>query len=87
MAEATGLSTSLPMLLDAAAARVLGSLVEKEVTTPEYYPLQPGQKAAYSTQSAIKRLVSWGLLPLRLEAQTSFLPSELNMGKASKSGV
>jgi hypothetical protein len=25
--------------LDAAEARVLGSLLEKEVTTPEYYPL------------------------------------------------
>jgi len=28
-----------PMHLSAAAARVLGSLIEKEITTPEYYPL------------------------------------------------
>ncbi|HTX75677.1 MAG TPA: YceH family protein [Terracidiphilus sp.] len=28
-----------PILLTAAQARVLGSLIEKEVTTPEYYPL------------------------------------------------
>jgi uncharacterized protein YceH (UPF0502 family) len=28
-----------PILLTAAQARVLGALVEKEVTTPEYYPL------------------------------------------------
>lgn len=27
------------MILSAVAARVLGSLVEKEITTPEYYPL------------------------------------------------
>jgi len=48
----------------------------------------PGQAQgrAYSTQSAIKMLVSCGCLPLRLDAHTSFLPSELNMGKASKSG-
>ena len=29
----------MDLLLDAAEARVLGSLIEKEVTTPEYYPL------------------------------------------------
>ncbi|MGB7189738.1 MAG: YceH family protein [Acidobacteriaceae bacterium] len=29
----------MELLLDAIEARVLGSLVEKEVTTPEYYPL------------------------------------------------
>ena len=28
-----------PIVLTAAEARVLGALVEKEVTTPEYYPL------------------------------------------------
>ncbi len=28
-----------PILLTAAEARVLGALVEKEVTTPDYYPL------------------------------------------------
>ena len=28
-----------PIVLDAAQARVLGALVEKEVTTPDYYPL------------------------------------------------
>ena len=28
-----------PIVLTAAQARVLGALVEKEVTTPEYYPL------------------------------------------------
>jgi uncharacterized protein YceH (UPF0502 family) len=30
---------SLPIVLTAAQARVLGALIEKEVTTPEYYPL------------------------------------------------
>jgi len=30
---------SAPIVLSAAAARVLGALIEKEVTTPEYYPL------------------------------------------------
>ena len=29
----------LPYRLSAAQARVLGALVEKEITTPEYYPL------------------------------------------------
>ncbi|MGC2163045.1 MAG: DUF480 domain-containing protein, partial [Silvibacterium sp.] len=29
----------MEFLLDAIEARVLGSLIEKEVTTPEYYPL------------------------------------------------
>jgi len=28
-----------PIVLDAAQARVLGSLMEKEITTPDYYPL------------------------------------------------
>ena len=28
-----------PIVLDAAQARVLGSMVEKEITTPDYYPL------------------------------------------------
>jgi uncharacterized protein YceH (UPF0502 family) len=28
-----------PIVLDAAEARVLGALVEKEITTPDYYPL------------------------------------------------
>lgn len=28
-----------PILLTAAQARVLGSLIEKEITTPDYYPL------------------------------------------------
>src|ERR1035441_1918534 len=40
----------------------------------------------HSTQSAIKIFVSCGALPLRLEAHTKRLPSEENMGKASKSG-
>lgn len=40
----------------------------------------------YSTQSAMKMLVSCSARPLRLEAQTSFLPSDENMGKASKPG-
>jgi uncharacterized protein len=29
----------MPLLLDANEARVLGALIEKEITTPEYYPL------------------------------------------------
>jgi uncharacterized protein YceH (UPF0502 family) len=33
------MSTSEPIVLTAAQARVLGALVEKEVTTPDYYPL------------------------------------------------
>jgi uncharacterized protein YceH (UPF0502 family) len=33
------MSPSEPILLTAAQARVLGALVEKEVTTPDYYPL------------------------------------------------
>jgi uncharacterized protein YceH (UPF0502 family) len=33
------LNQTLPIVLTAAQARVLGALVEKEVTTPEYYPL------------------------------------------------
>ena len=28
-----------PIVLDAAQARVLGALIEKEITTPDYYPL------------------------------------------------
>ena len=28
-----------PVVLNAAEARVLGALVEKEITTPDYYPL------------------------------------------------
>jgi uncharacterized protein YceH (UPF0502 family) len=33
------MSSTEPFVLSAAEARVLGALVEKEVTTPEYYPL------------------------------------------------
>jgi uncharacterized protein len=33
------MSSAEPILLTAAQARVLGALVEKEVTTPDYYPL------------------------------------------------
>jgi hypothetical protein len=33
------LNQTLPIVLTASQARVLGALVEKEVTTPEYYPL------------------------------------------------
>jgi hypothetical protein len=33
------MSPAEPILLSAAQARVLGALVEKEVTTPDYYPL------------------------------------------------
>lgn len=40
----------------------------------------------YSTQSAMKMLVSCSTVPLRFEAQTSRLPSEENIGKASKPG-
>ncbi len=40
----------------------------------------------HSTQSAIKIFVSCGTFPLRFEAQTRRLPSEENIGKASKSG-
>ena len=29
----------MPLLLDTAEVRVLGALIEKEITTPEYYPL------------------------------------------------
>ena len=32
-------ATETGIVLDAAEARVLGSLVEKEITTPDYYPL------------------------------------------------
>ena len=39
-----------------------------------------------STQSAMKMLVSPGFAALRLEANTSFVPSGLNMGKPSNSG-
>jgi uncharacterized protein YceH (UPF0502 family) len=35
----TDLNQTDPIVLTAAQARVLGALVEKEVTTPEYYPL------------------------------------------------
>jgi hypothetical protein len=34
-----GMDTGSSIVLDAAKARVLGSLIEKEVTTPDYYPL------------------------------------------------
>ncbi len=33
------MSSELPLVLSAAEARVLGALIEKEVTTPDYYPL------------------------------------------------
>lgn len=42
--------------------------------------------AGYSTQSAMKMLVSCSARPLRLEAHTSFFPSDENIGKASKPG-
>ena len=29
----------MPLLLDSSEVRVLGALIEKEITTPEYYPL------------------------------------------------
>jgi hypothetical protein len=40
----------------------------------------------YSTQSAIKIFVSCSTVPLRFEAHTSRLPSDVNIGKASKPG-
>jgi hypothetical protein len=43
-------------------------------------------RTVHSTQSAMKIFVSCGALPLRFEAQTRRLPSEENIGKASKSG-
>ena len=33
------IDSAQPIVLTAAEARVLGALVEKEVTTPDYYPL------------------------------------------------
>ena len=33
------MASELPFILTAAEARVLGALIEKEVTTPDYYPL------------------------------------------------
>src|SRR5271166_4886467 len=42
--------------------------------------------SSYSTQSAMKILVSCGALPLRFDAHTNLLPSDVNMGKESKSG-
>ena len=44
-------------------------------------------RARYSTQSATKMFVSPGWPPCRLEANTSFRPSGLNIGKASNSGL
>src|ERR1700739_4939160 len=41
----------------------------------------------YGSQSAIKIFVSCGTLAPRFEAQTSFLPLGLNMGKPSKPGL
>ncbi len=41
----------------------------------------------YGAQSAMKMLVSCGALALRFDAQTSFFPSGLNMGKPSKPGL
>jgi uncharacterized protein len=32
-------SSAVPLILDQFEARVLGSLIEKEITTPDYYPL------------------------------------------------
>lgn len=43
-------------------------------------------KSSYQRQSTMNALVSPSTLPLRLEANTSFLPSWENMGKPSKSG-
>src|SRR5690242_16720407 len=39
MPEPDPISSFPSILLDEAEARVLGCLVEKEITTPEYYPL------------------------------------------------
>ena len=40
----------------------------------------------YSTQFAMKIFVSCSTVPLRLEAHTSRLPSDVNIGKASNPG-
>src|ERR1700730_9773739 len=39
LSQRTGGSIISLMRIDATEARVLGSLIEKEVTTPDYYPL------------------------------------------------
>ena len=62
-------------------------LIRGTETTPLFSgPGDSGSLIVHCTQSAIKIFVSCGSLPLRFEAHTSRLPSELNMGNASKSG-
>src|SRR6516162_10077009 len=64
----------------------------KAVTVPQSQELRQARRClhrsegAHSTQSPRKILVSCGSLPFRLEAQTRRLPSEVNIGKPSKSG-
>src|ERR1019366_1429340 len=62
----------------------LGRVFSKQLEA--ILPSDAESDSAYSTQSAMKMLVSCGTLPLRFDAHTSRLPSEVNMGKASKSG-
>lgn len=48
----------LPRLLDAVEARVLGSLLEKEQTTPEYYPLTVNSLVAACNQKSNREPVT-----------------------------
>ena len=49
-------------------------------------PRRTANALHHSTQSAIKMFVSCGAVPFRLDAHTRCLPSELNIGNASKPG-
>ncbi len=63
----------------------LSHSIPKILKLPTYEFTQITQ-SFHSAQSAIKMLVSCGSLPLRFEAHTSFLPSDVNIGNESKSG-
>ena len=47
---------SKPIVLTSAEARVLGALIEKEVTTPDYYPMSMNALISVRTAS---RLQTW----------------------------
>src|SRR6185369_15024094 len=48
----TGRKNVVNLILDAVEARVLGCLIEKEITTPEYYPLSLNALVAACNQTS-----------------------------------
>ncbi len=79
-------STVIPSAAEGSAVRSVPIIICYVESLGESKKANSEQRLSYSTQSAMKMFVSCGTLPFRFEAHTSRLPSDVNIGNASKSG-